>query len=835
MLFCLGIATSRSDGADIHKRYFSGLRERALYLIAEDYAVSQLNGNRLLPDEQARITIELAITLADHGSYSSVEQRQELWKEAERLLQEFVKESPQNPRAVEVQAELAILPARFGESLAWEVELNSSNQRAKTKAVQFFQIAVKAINQFQSTLSTSKTKPTASDLADGALTSEELVHLKQKIAYYEARSKLFLALHSERGPNRAGLLIEAANQLDQLAKSRSDSLWKVQAKLLRARLARREEDYPRARAILNSLQASSSEFSIEDEVLAEQVRVELDQGQIDAGLKLITDHTRAGHAMSDEVRAVAVEGLLAAWKIAGKKEITNLQTELLTEAQGHHELTRGKWHQLTFARLQHVHQSLDLGDELAQLIRDAQSNFHANKLNEAVVLFRRAAAVAHRERKDDLAVEYAFTAGSIEVQQRNWTAAVLIYAEIVEQFPKNSKSSDAGLMQCYALGQIYSNQPNAETRVSYESALQALLQQFAATSAAIEATWMLAVHQERRLQWTDAVELYKKIPPEHPRYDSAMLRVIILYEKILTRLREINGPINIWEDQLLQEIVTIEEHFPSGNVLRSLEQCQTSLMVAQLLLQHRDRWYGVADQWLARIEKTVEYQRIEASINNTNLDAKWLQINRAAAQMRIVSLAGQEKLQDAREILLELQKTDPTTMLGILLGLTEMSSKIDARHQVELGHLQLEAINQLTQSRAQLTKQQQKLLDDSHAEAFIAIGNLPEAANIYESLIEKSPRSERLMRKVIAVLMKRGKAEDLLKAREWWTKVERLHSAGSEAWIESRLEIARLDDRLGKTEDARKLLGITQALYPKLGTPELKQRFEELRAQLSRK
>ncbi len=190
-------------------------------------------------------------------------------------------------------------------------------------------------------------------------------------------------------------------------------------------------------------------------------------------------------------------------------------------------------------------------------------------------------------------------------------------------------------------------------------------------------------------------------------------------------------------------------------------------------------------------------------------------------------MAGQQKLGDARKIMLKLEQTDPSTMLGILLGLTEMTSKIDPMRQVEMGHLQLEAITRLEKARSELTPQQQRMLDDSHAEAFIAIGNLKEAAEIYEKLIEKTPRNERLLRKVIAVLLKRGKAEDLLAARNWWKRVEQLHKPGEADWVEARLEIAKIDVRIGEKDRAIKLLGVTKTLYPQLGTPMLREEVDQ--------
>lgn len=811
---------------DVQAIYFRGLRHRGLFQIAEDYAIVRLNDARLLPDERAQLTVELARTLTDHGAISSVDQREELWAEAQRLLTQFVLQQAKNPRRLQIEAELAMLPSRFGETLAWEFEINPVNQAAGSKATEFSLQAVHRLQQFLNQQSSRPAEPSSSQLADGALTAAQIQELLQHVRYRLAFSRFYLARTSEAGPARAAHSLDAANALESLAKDRPESRWTVRARLLRAQLYRLEGEERRAEALLQSMADDAEVYALEDEVLAEQVRVALARQQIDDALELISRRTRQGAPLSDEIRAVAVESLLEAWKIARSKDQTALQEELLLEAQRHHGLTQGKWQQLTYYRLQQVQQDLEIGSELAQLVRDGQWKYHQGELQQATETFSQAAALAHRQNKTDLAVEYALTVGSIQSQQEAWTDAGQTFEQIVKQFPKHPKSGNAGLLHCYALGQIYRAEPSAKSRTDYESALERHRSQFRGSSTAIEATWMLAIHQEQRLQWTNAIDLYREIPADHPKFDLATLRIVVLYDKLLTRLRDLDGPVETWEDELLKEIVRIEDQFPKGSVLRSLEQCQATLRIAQLLLQHRSRWYVVADQWLLRIQDTVRYQQTEASIAGEALDPQWQQINRAAAQLRIVSLAGQQKLGEARAVMLELQKTDPSTMLSILLGLTELSSKVDPQRQVELGHLQLEAINRLSKARDQLTAQQQRMLDDSHAEAFIAIGNLPEAATIYESLLEESPRDQRLIRKVIAVLEKRGKAEDLQRARSWWTKLEKQHPPGSVEWITARLNIAKLDARLGAVDQARKLLGVTRTLYPSLGHPELKQEFE---------
>lgn len=771
------------------------------------------------------LTIELSRTLIAHASVTTLNQREELWKEAERLLVEFESAEPNNPRSIEVAAELAMIPARIAELLAWTFEIHPADVQSRTAAEARFRQALDRLRSVSARIEKSP-PPKDSDLADGALTSSELAELQQKIQYTIAVSQHFMATVQAAGPNRAGGILETREQLERLIRSRPEGVWTFRARLFRARMDRLQGDFARAESQLRSMLRDADDEELQDQVLAEWVRTRFDAGQLDEGFELISQRTQKTRLLSDELRALAVEGLLAAWRIAGEKNDPALQADLLEQAKSHHQRTRGRWHQLTEARLRQVQQNLNLGDELAELVRSAQFAYQQGDLLTATKEYSQAAATAHRQQKPDLAVDYAFTKGAIEVQQQDWPAAAQTFLQISQTYPDHPRAADAGLMHAYSLGQVYLSQPTRESREAYEQALQTQLRNFPDSPSASEATWMLAVHQEQRLQWTDAVELYRKIPPGSPRFDAASLRIVVLYEKILTRLREIDGPVQQWEDRLLEDIVRIEDQLPANDVLKSLEQCHFAVRTAQLLLQHRDRWYAVADHWLRRIERAVEYQFREAELRGESLNREWKQVERAAAQLRIVSLAGQQRLGEARAIMLKLEQTSPEAMLGILLGLTEMTSKIDTRLQVELGYLQLEAINRLAEARDQLSTDQQSLLDDCRAEAQIAVGNLFEASEIYEELLERFPADERLMRKVIDVSIRRGRAEDLLRARKWWTQIEQLHDPGTPDWISARLNIARLNVRLGKPAEARKLLGVTKALYPTLGTPELKAEFE---------
>ncbi|WP_231741012.1 tetratricopeptide repeat protein [Thalassoglobus neptunius] len=829
IVLCIVFGSGFASADDLTSTFYQGLRQRNLFLIAEDYAVSQLARPNLLPHERAILTVELSRTLLEHGALSSGVERNELWQEARRILEEFSTTSPDNPKSIVVEAQLAMLPATIGGTLAWEAEIASEHPTIGQEAKTLLETSFRTIDDVLKKVK-SLDKPSARELADGALDRRGQQHLEHQLIIRRALAQTQLARLLETNANQAALLIEADDALKSLLRKRLDPDSEFDVKILRSQIYRLRGDLHQAGAVLRTVDLEGLGQEANDRHLAESLRVFNENGEHDEARQLIADRTQQRHPLSDELRVAIVESLLDVRESSGAQGNTDLQTQLLEQARFHHERTRGKWRQLTHAALRDIQQDMELGAELSELVRSAQTSYFQGDLDEASRKYRDAAVLAKQQGLNDQAVDFGLTLGSIQIDQKQWEPAEQTFSEIERAFPNHSKAATAALMACYAMGRHYSSDPSQERRLRYEEMLQSVQTKYAGTQTAADAAWMLGVHQEQRLQWTEAVQHYRKIEPTDSRFDIASLRIILLYERILNRLKELDGDVSDWEQQLLEEIVRIDEGFPQQREFDSLDQTRTALKISQLLLEHQDRWYNVADIWLARIDETITQRRLrqDRSTQDDNSDQQWNQIARAASQLRIVSLAGQQRLSAARDLMFQLGDTSPTAMLSILLGLTELTAMVEPSRQVELGRLQLQAVERLSDSRDELSSSQQDLLDNAHAEAMVATGNGPEAVDLYESLIAKQPRSGRLMLKVIDVLTSMGSEENLRKAKAWWTRYEKLQKPGSTEWVTARLAIARLSDQLGERESAKKLLGVTRTLYPDLGSESLKAEIEKL-------
>ena len=119
------------------------------------------------------------------------------------------------------------------------------------------------------------------------------------------------------------------------------------------------------------------------------------------------------------------------------------------------------------------------------------------------------------------------------------------------------------------------------------------------------------------------------------------------------------------------------------------------------------------------------------------------------------------------------------------------------------------------------------------AEASELAGRTREAADTYARLLKERPEDLTVRKSLARLRSQLSGRDDQLRAKQHWQKIEGKYKAGSDPWMESRLEIIWCHIRLGETDDAKKLLTVTQLLYRNAGSPEIRQQFSLAARQLA--
>ncbi|WP_437205213.1 hypothetical protein [Planctomicrobium sp. SH664] len=811
------VAVRAESGEGTSQRYFAGLRSRGLYVLAEEYAQTRLNELGLKPEQRFELHIELFRTLLEHGNASSGDQRKELWNAAERTLQSLAVDELTPEQHQQLQTQLALLPGEQGKTLAWNVTLIPEDELSRHAAVGLLLEGRDRLNEL---IRRTNGTPPAGDQSPPA---DNLSWLLQRAEFEVLAAELL-----PPGQERSDLLNTAAQELIGLLRSQTDNETTVAGHLLWAKAARLQGDQRKAVSVLENLPKAKLRKGDADRILAERARQELAQRQPDEAYRFLEPRLKSA-AASDEVRAVAVEALIDLWQRAALEGDQQAQALHLQEARTQGAQASGRWHQFIAARLERQEEDALLGAELSTAIRKGRGAWQSGRTQEAIEEFGKAAMLAHRQGLPDRAAEFALTRASILLKIEQWAGAEATFQEIVANFPQHPKTAEADLLRIYAIGQ-QAEKDGADQAHRFTEALQQHTTAFPNSPTRWEAVWMLAAHAEQQARWPAAAGHYRTIPVDHARREAAELRVLQIDDHMLRRpASDPSG--GEWKEHAQADARQIGRRFVSVDSPLTPQQGEILLRCAELLLAAAPQPDADEDRFLERLTKG------NSPNGETRTDPAaaepWRHIQTKATQLRVLSLAAQSRLGEARELLGKLRNQSPNELLAVLSGLTDLTGSIDPERRRELGSLQRLAVQEITLRRGELNAQQQHQLDLCTAEAHRASGDLLEAAKRYEALCNADPTNRRLLRELIRIQMELGEPVDLQHAQAGWRKLEKLEPAGSAAWIDARLHLIELTRDLKDSAGALKLLTVTRTLYPAMGSPELKARGDALWQELS--
>lgn len=817
--------------------FFQGLRERRLFNLAESYCLQRLSRPNLPADQRIDLTLELAATQSEHAKFVAEAEATEFWNKARAEIEELLARDPGNPRRILLEAEVAFISVTEGEWARWQADLMPYDETYRSQARTVLSAAVINLRELEQRIAAQARK--AAPARTGA--RRELRPFEVRALLLEVRYRLAAALLNQAAiadvPNRTDGLHEAEKLLRALTESLGgeDITWGSWVML--AECYRLLGDGIHALAVLKAIETRKPAPEVIDRVTAERVRLLLIEQQDLGAQKVISEYAKTRQPLPGELALLHVQVLGRLVRALRAKQADAAATELLglieTQVEQVVRDTGGYWSYRCALVMDQLRDEQKYGVEVAPLVRRAQAEYTRRRLAAAVESYGRAAAEARRTGKEELAFTLAFQRASILTQEKKWDDAASSFRELVQKFPGNPKAVDADLLAAFALGKLYEDKQTKARREQYIEALEAHRKAYAGHPSEAEATWMLAQLEERREQFTVALKLYRQIPNGHARGPAAQIGMARCYDKILHRLRELGEPAGPWEGEA---IAALESMLPLPSIGTShfdLQQSEIAVRLARILLQRQPANFTAADRLLARVfAGLAAIPPAEEAKPGENDERVGLQTQ--ATQLRVVSLAGQGKAQDARKLLDQLSATSPSELLRILNGIARIVAAAQPQSRRDLGELQFEAAQKLARRRSELTPVEQRRLDECLASAYMATGQSKLAIQTYEALMKSAPRDKALLTAYAEVLSRCDTQPCRDKAHTTWKTIESLSPAGSNEWLAARLHVCQALLDLGDAPAALKLLKVTRLLYPKLGGDTLRAKFGELEARCAK-
>lgn len=806
--------------------YFRGLRARRLFRLSESYCRQRLAHDNLAPAIRGGLTLELSRTLSDHADCTVGPEQDELRRQAGAAIDELLARIPEIPRRPFLEYQRALVPAAAGEWRRWMAELQPHDSAYSAEALADLNDALSRLRALDGRIGALGRKP------PGGLSALEFrslaQHVRQQIGLTLINLIRVLPVDSAE---RHVALQETQPLLKSLtaAQEGDDFAWTTRVSLVA--WARLSGNLSGALQEAQSLAKRDPPFEFADRLLAEQLRILASQRKHAEALQALDDRVAIGQPLPGEL--VVLRAQLLIGRGPGEESPGEVQRQIDEMADRLERTEGGVWsYRLQLVR-ERYRDDLRLGPELAELARSARAQYRQGRLDEAIALFEQSMESADRNGKPDLACEFGFTRASIEVHLQRWQAAADDLLALVRRFPNSELVAEAHLLAAFALGKRLDAEPSGAHRAAYLGLLAEHRAKFTDPTTTGEATWMLAELDEGERNESEAVARYREIPFEHPRAGAALAAMARCYEKLIDRRRGRNEPTPELEREA---VATLQRSLPSAadaSLALNRHQAEAAMRLARIQLRRRPPDYAAADRWLLRVLASPVPSEPESQPPTSPIDSPAVpspQVLTQALQLRIVSLAGQGKYVEARRQLERSAQGTPADTLRILEGLSPLTASDADDPLHDLGNLQLETALRLAENREALSAADQRRLDECLAQGYTAAGQSRRGIEIYESLLEKSPRDRKLLATLARLLGRSNDATTRQKAVDVWKKIESFSKPGSDDWLAARYEVCAGLAARGQQRDACKLLKVTRLLYPKLGGDDLRQKFAELEA-----
>jgi len=832
-LTSLLVAAPQSESeADV--QFYEGLRQRGLFTLVESTLQDQLEEVTVTPEQDDFLRLELSRTYAAHAGHRLGEEQAELWRLAKETIKADSSTDLRSKWSAYLQVQRVLVPLQETQFRLEQFRLTPHNGELRQQIAEELQEHLKSLRKVETSLSQQSNQVLARFRENPRFMAPYEFRSVQKLMVYEVALVLtqIAEVEYESAEARRPAIRASMERLRTLMGGAEDETVTWKARILAIHSERLQGDYDTARTLAKRY-TGEWPLTLTDDVLAAEAEIDLATGQPDLAFERLTRWKLDRGYLGGELSLLNLRALAALWKIAKQHEREQLSDDLLVqirqEADRAQREVGGIWAWRARLFVEQMQQAVQYGPEIAERIRIAQAAYQEGQLKEAVIRYRQVADLAIEQEQPEIAAEMFFTGGSILLQSQQFEEAQLLFREGTDRFPETERAADCHLMWAWCLGKQYEQSPTKSHRLNYTQALDEHLENYADQSTAGDAHLMYGQFQENRLQFTKAVEHYLKVSTDHPKSVVADISALRSYEKILNLLLEQNRSVDAWQEEAISRLTQRTSGYPLDSSKLGLMHCRVLLGIVSLKLGKLERENDAIARDLSRVLEVCSMHSQSSS------DLKqWQEMALDAYRLNIVYLAQIGENRKAEALVSRVAQAGRQPLLELLNGLSAAASQASPQTKRGIGELQLQTSRALNTQREQLSEEERALLDRSLARAYLLSERSREAHELYEKLLLDNAQDQQLRRELAESLTKCGTVDCYQRALVHWRLLENQSQKGTPEWLRFRAEVIESLMITGKTDEAKRLLSLTELLYPQIDNESLKRRYAELKQKIGR-
>lgn len=832
---------------DYDDRYFEGLRQRGLHTLAEGVLTRRLKELTLTERERMDIVMQLSMTYADHAS-TKIDNTDSLWQQAIGVIDRFLETTISEMIHSECQVQRGVVMTlrgvhhyRLAELLGGDPGQLKHAQSSLAEAIRTLKASQVSLNELL-----NRVRPTR-------LSTARIRGLQDQSALNLANAYLHQSLvQNSNIVERSNALLRAVELLTPLAKGSPDFSITRDSQLLLAKALRIKGEGRQLELMIEKLKQGEPVPSFFDRLEAERIRLLLDRGQPTKVASALLERRRQKTAMPDELAFLEIRTLLEMRRLALNRKDASLAKELFTQAEQRAKSlanqSSGYWPAMARLTVQREQTSIRLGPQLAARASAAKLAYQNNEIEKAADLYRQAFEQAVADQQQQAGYEFGMSAGELLIRNNKWPQALSVYQRIEASLngatdgQNLANAARAHLMMCYVQRQIEATTSSA-AEPKYSALLSEHLRKYPQQSTVGDVRLMQGQMFQLAGQFSKAIGSYLNVPVEHHSAPTAIREAAVCCLNLSRTdgaspndLQNLDGAISTVESRLMQlnrEFAKTNPETPQADLLMA------ELALINLRLASDSTVRSTVDNRLEKVavEATSVLQRggfDRGNIGGGNA-AAWKTIVGSAEALRLMNYVWGGEAKKAEQLLTHMLDGTSANPMAMIQQLSQIESGTNRQRDYTIGTLVLQAAQSLKlsvtdASSAKLSAADQAALETAIINAHLRRGDVSQVVKKLEQQLKSQPNDLSLKRRLAGMLKKSGSATHLAKAARLWREVEAKSKPGSATWYEARLSTAELLVEQGRLNECRKLLTITKALYPKLPTPELKQRLQDVNA-----
>jgi TolA-binding protein len=778
-------------------RFVRELRQRRLFELGTAYCQQKLQRTDLSDQQRGQLTLELMRCLGEHALNAPAESRKACWRRARQVAADFATHSAQSSMALLVRMQDALTLMAQGELERMEMEMRAGSSPRGEQARQIIRDALRLLEDLDEVIAREIPRRQRSTTADG-LTVDQLNSLRQHARWERARGLRNLALtYPNESSDYTAALTAALEVLEQVVPQlAADDPLLNKVLVEQAANQRLLGDLDRSQKILASMAPDAMTSSDRTAYETEKIRLSLAREGPQAAARTIAESDANVPSGAPDLDFARLEVLVALWRSLAdqnrSQEAATWRKQAVAAVQRIERVHGPYWGRradLLLLRQADVQSAASL--EILE--RAADEMYLRGKIEEALAGYDRARGLAREAGEPGRAFRFGYKAALLQQERAEYADAGARFRELALAAKSTPQAAGTHLQGVVNVAQQARNDRAAAEH--YVAMLHEHVSTWPQTATSAKARLWLGQWYESQRQWKDAVEAFRHIAPQHPSITEAIEPLGRCWLRWLDELRAAG--------QDSRAAATAAAQFLESLANRS-EALQADSRGAAAVAAARIRCdYTEPD--FAALEESLT-----AALEHANEESgNWRHAARGWLAVAVAGQAGRDA--DANRAVALLGDLPPDQAFQLLRCVDRIRLAIpDQRRKRSLAELQI-ALADLALSDEQSSDE---LLGAEvtrlKAMGLAGSGKTDQAIRSLAQLANRHPENLEIQRSYASLLLEAERTDLLEQALGQWRAIAARCVPRSKDWFRAKYSVALAQFRLGKRQDAARLIRYLQ-------------------------